>query len=112
MSEFQKKVKDIQERLKAHGLVMSRVPENTREFFIKLADAEFAGDYGMLLQFLVSEFQRRAILETLDIKLNYIVSLLENKNEEKPQVKKVRMLDGKEKIVGKGGKENGTDKKS
>lgn len=113
MSDFQKKVKDIQERLKTHGIVMSRVPKPTRDFFIKLAEEEFAGDYGLLLRELVERYKEYMLfMNSLDIKLNYIISLLENKKtEEKPQVKKIRTVDGKEKIIGKGGKENGTDKK-
>ena len=106
MSEFQEKVKDIQEKVKNHGLIMSRVPETTRDFFIKLAEEHFSDDYGLTLCFLCDEIQRRSILETLDIKLNYIVSMLESKetNEEKPKAtKKIRMLNGDEKIIGKEG---------
>ena len=36
-------------KAKSSGLIMSRVPDKTREEFIKFAEDNFAGDYGMLL---------------------------------------------------------------
>lgn len=92
-------------RAKTQGLVMSRVPKQTRELFMKIAEEEFADDYGLLLKFLLDEFINKRVLESLDIKLSYVISLLEKSKEEIKafEPKKRRMLNGAEKIIGKGG---------
>jgi hypothetical protein len=49
-------VKDLKEQIRNNlGLVMSRVPENTRKEFIEFANGEFAGDYGMALMWYIQQ---------------------------------------------------------
>lgn len=103
----------ILNKAKAEGLVMSRVPKDTRNEFIKFAEDQFAGDYGMLLQHLMNSYKLMSVIETFDIKLNYIISILEsnNKSNEKTEDKEkvIKMLSGKNlKIKLKGGQNEQT----
>ena len=84
-------------KVRADGLVMGRVPKPTRDFFIKLANSEFASDYGLTLKFLVDEAIRRNILESMDIKINYAIELLEKAAnfEKKPEKKQIKLLSGR-----------------
>ena len=43
---------EILRKVRADGIVISRVPKPTRDKFITMAEDEFAGDYGMLLKYL------------------------------------------------------------
>lgn len=90
--EFNKKVR-------SEGLVMSRVPKNTRDLFVKIADEEFASDYGLSLKAILDGFieyqQLKTILfNNLDIKLDYIINLLEN-SKSGIKEKSIRLLNGK-----------------
>jgi len=69
------------------GLVIARVPAETRTNFIILAEKYFAEDYGMLLKWLMDSAQEYETMKiNQDIKLNYIIQLLENqKIEEKAE---------------------------
>lgn len=85
---------------------MSRVPQNTRDKFIALAEAEFAGDYGLTLKFLNDQYELWiSFMNNWDIKLNYIIDLLQL-NEQKPETdetkENIKMLSGKNRM--KGGK--------
>ena len=69
----------ILSKAKAQGLIISRVPLKTREEFIKIADEEFAGDYGLLLKHIWDEYKRSSFIEAtffsnIDLKLNYLIS--------------------------------------
>ena len=46
-------MQDILHKVKEESLHISRIPRNTREKFIALANAEFVGDYGMTIKFLI-----------------------------------------------------------
>jgi len=90
--------------VKSQGIVMSRVPQNTRDKFIALAEAEFAGDYGLLLKFLIDNYELFiAFMGNWDIKLNYIINLLEL-NEQKPETmdtkEGVKILSGTNRMKG------------
>ncbi len=102
MGEFQKKVKDIQERLQAHGIVMSRVPKTTREEFVKYAEEEFCDDYGMCLKYVWDNFKLwKIFFQNMEYKLDEIIRKLDNPIvEEKPEG--INMLSGRK--VMKGGK--------
>ena len=80
-------------KARADGLVISRVPKRVRDNFIKLAEEEFADDYGMTLKYLWDIFELWiSFMQNFDIKLNYIIQKL----EEKPQPIKKKMLSGRE----------------
>ena len=92
----------VLKKMKEKGLVMSRVPTHTREEFIKLAQDHFADDRGMLLHHVWNVYKQAInIQETFDVKLNYIIQLLETikinspDKEEKPKTSEVRMLSGR-----------------
>ena len=104
MDEFQKKVKDIQERIKVHGLVINRVPKNIRDEFVEYAEEEFCDDYGMTLKYVWDNFKLwKIFFENMDYKLNHILELL-TQGEKKPEEETLRMLSGRK--VMKGGKKN------
>jgi len=56
MDKFQSNVKAIQEKVKTKGLVISRVPQNTKSEFVKLAESEFADDFGLTLKALLDDY--------------------------------------------------------
>ena len=72
MNEFRAKVEKIKEKIKNSGIVISRVPTKTKDHFIKLADEDFAGDYGMTLKFLCDLYKGYFPTghEEIEIKLN------------------------------------------
>ena len=87
---------------RSKGLVISRLPEPTRSEFIKFAEDNFAGDYGMTLLTLWDSFKKSMLyFDNSEVKLNYIIQMLENQtHEEKPETTKgIRLLSGR--IVGK-----------
>jgi hypothetical protein len=68
----------LKEKIKNKGLVMSRVPENTRKEFIEFAEGEFAEDYGMCLNYIWDCFKHyQQIINSQDTKMNYIITMLE-----------------------------------
>ena len=89
-------VKNLKEKIRNNtGLVISRVPENTRKEFIEFANGEFAGDYGLLLRELWETYkQYHQIVKTQDIKLDYIITMVKNKNNNQSNIeeKKIKML--------------------
>lgn len=82
---------------------MSRVPTPTRDLFVKIADEEFCGDYGLLLKAVLDGyFMWKIFFENTDMKLDIIKEQLDsivnlvNKeeiNEQKPEGK--RLLNGR-----------------
>ena len=110
MDEFQKKVKDIQERVKAKGLVINRVPENIRNEFVAFAEEEFCEDYGMTLKYIWDNFKLwKLFFENTDFKLDEIREKLNQMTpiqEEKPE--EHTMLSGR-KVKG-GKKQDGKSK--
>ncbi len=97
--EFQK----IVFKNKEAGLSISRLPKKTKEEFIKFAREEFADDYGMCFHAIFEKFKETInIQETFDIKLNYIISMLESsgksEHEEKPE--EVKLFSGRKVMKG------------
>ena len=83
-------------REKERSLFISRVPKNTKDRFMELANSEFAGDYGLLLQWIFSqsiEYQRVKELLLNKNFWNEINSDLD-KIEEDPE-DSIKLLDGK-----------------
>lgn len=61
--------KEIENRVVAVSLTMSRVPLNLFKEFKELADSEFCGDYGMTLKFIWEE--RKRLLQFYDLVLKF-----------------------------------------
>ena len=86
---------------KAHSLKISRMPEKTKKAFIELADQEFCGDYGMTLKALMDgqlTMKEEMFMATLENHETRIVSL-EHPPEKPEKEKRVKMLDGTEKVM-------------
>ena len=83
-------------------LFINRLPPKTREKFVKIANDEFCGDYGMTLKFLVDGLLDENI-NILVESINEIESRVEILENKKTEVKKVtrKMCDGTEKVIGK-----------
>lgn len=96
MNEIEKITKKVFNNSHAN-MSISRLPKITKEKFVKLAEEEFCNDYGMTLKFLFDNYSRSAsfeyLLEEIDTLKNSLVFGQEQKQEE---VKKKKMLDGKE----------------
>lgn len=76
-------IEELKKRVSELSIGISRVPKNTKKEFINLANAEFAGDYGMTLQFILQqafEYQEQKmkwlIFENMDNKLNNILEII------------------------------------
>jgi hypothetical protein len=93
-------MKKLQENRKS--LHIARVPDKTKEAFIALADAEFCGDYGMALKWLMDDIPSQdtrmiiAKLEEQDARLQVLESATSQPSEEKPSDNKRKMLNGRE----------------
>lgn len=102
----------VLKKVRSDGLVMSRVPKPTRDKFLDLANAEFAGDYGLTLKYLWDQYEMFMVfMSNWNIKLDYILQLLTQQNEssqstkeEDQSGKEIKLLDGRR--VVKGGKNN------
>jgi hypothetical protein len=89
--------KEINNKARSQGLVMSRVPEPTRSQFIEFANGEFAGDYGCTLVYIFDCFKHyQQIINTQDTKLEYIINMLQNKTQPKIEGKKHPQMLGRE----------------
>lgn len=79
---------------------ISRVPKNTREAIIKLADDEFCGDRGMALKWLVDDMispDTKAIIEamtSLEARVMELESKVTVTKTEPEDNKSVKMCDG------------------
>lgn len=98
-SELAQGIEKIRHSIKA-DLYIQRVPKPTLAWFKDYAQAEFAGDYGMLLRELV-QFYRGQFLDThlagiedLHAKVDEVLKRLEPEPE--PETKKRVMADGTE----------------
>jgi len=75
--------KEFNKKVRAKGLVMSRIPEKTRELFVNIANEEFCSDYGLCLKWCldeVLEFQKMKIIfgENLNMKLDILGDKLDS----------------------------------
>ena len=107
----EKEFKEIILKDKEIRLNISRVPKKIRQEFIDFAEEEFEGDYGMLLKEIWDKYKEYSNMQqTFDIKLNYIIQLIEqstaSQEEQKPEEKnEITMLSGR-KVKG-GNKKDG-----
>jgi hypothetical protein len=84
---------------KQTSMSISRLPKQTREKFVKLAEEEFCNDYGMTLKFLFDNYQRSSsfeyLLEEIDTLKNTILFKGEDSEESKPkETEQKKMVDG------------------
>jgi len=86
---MENKIDEINKKIREISLVISRVPFETKRTFIDIANAQFSGDYGMLLKKILDdaiEYQNMKVIffENIDMKLDIIIDKLNNVKEEKP----------------------------
>ena len=83
-------------REKERSLFISRVPKNTKDRFMELANSEFAGDYGLLLQWLYSQAIEYQRVKELLLNKNFWNEINSDLNivEEEPE-DSIKLLDGK-----------------
>lgn len=99
-------VREISNKLRTNGLVISRLPEPTRSQFIEFANGEFAGDYGCTLVYVFDCFKHyQQIINTQDTKIDYIITMLKNQNINQPKSNGVKSP----KFLGKNEKEKEND---
>lgn len=101
------KINEITKRLSEISLSINRVPINTKRDFISLANAEFSGDYGMVLKTLLDSFfeynsMKALFFDKLQNMENKIDSLINKQEEIKSKPKRL----GK-RIELEGGEKNG-----
>ena len=51
--EIRAKFESIRKRAMEHGLIIARIPKQTKDRFRELAKEEFENDYGMLVKWLI-----------------------------------------------------------
>lgn len=97
-----KEFKELNTKIRSKGLVMSRVPQKTRDLFVALAEEEYCGDYGLFLKSVLDGylmwktfFENTSMkLDVLSEKLDSITDLVSEENkEQKPEGK--TMLNGR-----------------
>jgi len=90
---------------KERSLHISRIPKNTKQAFIALAEEDFAGDYGMTVKYLFDNFSLwKLLFENLDYKLDNILEIISQieQKEKSSEPESIRLLSGRR--IGKGGK--------
>lgn len=91
-------------KAKSQGIVISRIPINTRNIFTELAEQEFADDYGLCFKAILDDFLeyqklKYIFIDNIDMKLDIIIDKLNNVKEETPE--KFRKSLSGEKIEGR-----------
>ena len=82
-------------------LSMSRVPKNTKELFLNIANEDYSGDYGMTLKGILDGYMLfKAYFENMDMKLDKILSKLNERHEESSD-SAIQLMSGR--TVEKGG---------
>jgi len=92
------------------SLNIARLPQKTKEEFMKLANEEFCGDYGMALREILNCYfehhsMKSVFFQNIDMKLDSILESISQpeQKEEEPDAKEIKMVSGK-RIEVKGGK--------
>jgi len=91
-------IEKLKKRVSELSIGISRVPKETKKTFINLANAEFSGDYGMTLKFLLEqafEYQNQKmkwlIFENMNNKLDNILEIISHKEQkEEPEVRVIK----------------------
>ena len=96
--EFEEKIEDIKERVRTRKLWISRIPIETRDYFLELAKREFEDDFGMTLKFLCDLHKGYFPTghEEINARLDMLeVGLMELKETAKPKTRTIRTVGGK-----------------
>ena len=105
-------IEKLKEKVREISLGISRVPIETKKTFIDLANAEFAGDYGMCLKWCLEqaiEFQqmKSTFFQNIDMKLDNILGIIfPNEKKETEPEKVFKKTFGGKRIELTGGNEN------
>jgi len=86
--EQAEQIKKIRNRVET-GLSMSRVPRDTKEAFIAIADVEYCSDYGMLLKALLDSYIKANQFEILSGKILELDERLKAVEDKPKEPKKV-----------------------
>ncbi len=104
MGITKEKIDEVLLKERERKLFINRIPKNIKEEFIKFAEEEFCGDYGLCLKYVWDNFKIwKIFFENIDLKLDVIIEMIQNKQETEPK-NMVKTLSGK--ILKKGGKKN------
>ena len=79
---------------KSKSLHIKRIPQETRESFIKLADEEFDGDWGFALKHCFEQMIEYQCMK--NALFNGLLQPNQNTEVPKPEIKKIKFLSGKE----------------
>ena len=101
MTDIQDKVREIQQKVRETSIYIGRVPKQTKSGFMNLANADFEGDYGMCLKWLM-DF-REGILSNpneilsarIDILAQEIVDIKNRLGSLVKEPKTIKRLNGK-----------------
>ena len=94
------KIEEIKRKVTGNSLYISRVPVKTKEEFIKLANEEFEGDYGMVVKWLMDfrsgllSAPNQSLLEQIEV-LTEEIEKLKQKPEQKTEKKVIRSVSGR-----------------
>lgn len=104
--ENRNKLSEITRKLSEISLNISRVPSNTKKEFISLANAEFCGDYGLTLHWILSQAIEYQSMKALFFdKLQNIEDKIESLKEQNMSEEVRKTFNGR-RIESKGGATN------
>lgn len=86
-------IEELKKRIREKSLVIGRLPKQTRQEFLDLADAMFCSDYGFTLKFLLDEYKKSQIYDYLASKLFELEQAINKMNI--PQTEEIKTLSGK-----------------
>ena len=99
MTDFKNRVKEIQEKVKTQGIIMNRVPDSTRQEFIKFSKDEFCDDRGLCFKYVWDQFKIwKLFFENIDMKLDKIIDNTQPSSikVEENSENSIRLLSGRE----------------
>lgn len=103
------KIKELKKKVTQDGLYINRVPKKVRKEFIDWAKADFEGDYGMTLKWLMDfrtgllSSPNQLLAEQIEVLANEIEQLKSVPKEE-PEPKKERITSISGRVIRTGGK--------
>ena len=94
------KLEIVRSKIRENSLGISRIPINTKQEFIELANQEFESDYGMTLKYLLDHSKETSMTDLIALKvieLEQRISFLEGK----PKSKEIKLCGKTIRIGGK-----------
>ena len=94
------KIEEIRKKVSQNSLYIARIPEKTKVRFQKIANEEFAGDYGMTVKWLLDfrdgllSSPNQILMEQMEIMAQKI-NELESVPQEKPKKKVIKSVSGR-----------------